>query len=51
MLFLPFLVFTPIWILVHILALLVYCFKLVIIILTVLTMCEFLEQHAHSSPE
>ncbi|XP_020802430.1 uncharacterized protein LOC110179283 [Drosophila serrata] len=37
MLFLPFLVFAPIWIIVHILVLIVYSFKLVIILLTVLT--------------
>ncbi|XP_017019722.1 uncharacterized protein [Drosophila kikkawai] len=37
MLFLPFLVFSPVWILVHILVLLVYTFKLVIILLTLLT--------------
>ncbi|XP_016973625.1 uncharacterized protein LOC108040611 isoform X1 [Drosophila rhopaloa] len=38
MLFLPFLGFTPIWILVHILALTVYSFNWVIVILTVITM-------------
>lgn len=41
MLFLPFLVFTPIWIIVHIFALTVYSFNTIIIILTVITMCGY----------
>ncbi|KPU76138.1 uncharacterized protein Dana_GF26803 [Drosophila ananassae] len=38
MLFLPFLVFAPVWILVHILSLVLYSFKLVVIALIILTM-------------